>query len=247
MDGIDGFEVCRRLKANPFTTAIPVLFVTAGDDEDYEVQALELGAADFITKPLRPAIVRARVDTQLVLRKHMVMMEDLVNLDGLTELFNRRYFDDQLETEIARHRRQQQSIALALIDVDHFKRYNDGLGHQSGDDCLRRIAVTLKSHARRPGEVVARYGGEEFVIIIPNTSVEEAERYGTWLCERITDLKLTHPNSVTKYVSISIGIVSCIPKFDVTPRELVELADQALYAAKNTGRNQCVVNQMRTV
>ncbi len=241
MEGMDGFEVCRRLKADPKTRNIPILFVTAGDDEDVEVKALQLGAVDFIAKPLRSAIVRARVDTQLALRKSAMMMEELAHLDGLTALYNRRFFDGQLETEIARHRRQKLPLAIALIDVDHFKKYNDSLGHQCGDDCLREIATTLSTCTRRPGEVVARYGGEEFVIIIPDCPTEDALKFGTLLCQRVSELKLAHPDSMTGHVTISVGIVSKIPSTELSARQLVELADRALYSAKHNGRNRCVV------
>ncbi|MGJ9420256.1 diguanylate cyclase domain-containing protein [Massilia sp. CMS3.1] len=240
MDGIDGFEVCRRLKEDVSTRNIPILFVTAGDDEEVEVKALELGAADFIAKPLRPSIARARVDTQLALRRSTLMMEELANLDGLTALFNRRFFDGKLETEIARHRRQKQPLAVALIDVDHFKKYNDSLGHQRGDDCLKTIARTLGNCARRPGEVIARYGGEEFVILIPDCAIDDATRYGARLCQMINDLALPHP-AAAAHVTISVGIHSQVPDASATGRQFLERADRALYRAKANGRNQSML------
>lgn len=241
MDGMDGFEVCKRLKSVSTTSSIPVLFVTADDDEEAEVRALELGAVDFITKPIRPIIVRARIETHIVLRKHILMMEKLVHIDGLTQLFNRRYFDSQLNAEVARHRRQHQSLVVALIDVDHFKRFNDNYGHPAGDDCLQKVAHSLQQFARRPGEVVARFGGEEFVIILPNSSKEDASKLGMLLCEKISELNIQHPNSVTQTVSISVGMVACVPVQSTTSITLIEQADKALYAAKNAGRNRCVV------
>ncbi|OEZ63894.1 phytochrome-like protein cph2 [Duganella sp. HH105] len=244
MEGMDGFEVCRQLKADPVTSSIPVLFVTAGDDEEIEVQALELGAADFIVKPLRPAIVRARVETQLALRKHIVAMEQLANVDGLTQLYNRRYFDQTLEVEMARHRRQKQFLALALIDVDHFKHYNDALGHQCGDDCLREIGKLLSACTRRPGEMAARYGGEEFIVIIPDCSPGAAVHYGERLCAKVAQLALSHPSSRHGVVTVSLGVVSVIPDSVITARTLLEAADQALYQAKNQGRNRCILAEM---
>ena len=244
MEGMDGFEVCRQLKADPVTSSIPVLFVTAGDDEEIEVHALELGAADFIVKPLRPAIVRARVETQLALRKHIVAMEQLANVDGLTQLYNRRYFDQTLEVEMARHRRQKQFLALALIDVDHFKHYNDTLGHQCGDDCLREIGKLLAACTRRPGEMAARYGGEEFVVIIPDCSPGAAVHYGERLCAKVAQLALSHPSSRHGMVTVSLGVVSVIPDSVITARTLLEAADQALYQAKNQGRNRCILAEM---
>lgn len=241
MDAMDGFEVCRRLKADKATAEIPVLFVTAGDDEEREVEALMLGAADFIAKPLRPAIVRARVATQLSLRLHIRRMQELADIDGLTQLHNRRYFDRILEVEIARHRRQGHFLGVAMIDVDHFKKFNDTLGHLCGDDCLREIGKLLAACTRRPAEIAARYGGEEFVIIIPDCTPDDAKKYGERLCALVLDLALPHASSPHGVVTISVGVVAIEPDAGTTTRTLLTLADQALYAAKSAGRNRSIV------
>jgi len=162
MPGMDGFEVCQALKTDPDTHDIPVIFVTAHTDAHQETRRLDMGAVDFISKPVNPAVVRARVKTQITLKFQSDLMRKLVFLDGLTGVFNRRYFDQQLSVEVARARRTSSPLALIMLDVDFFKRYNDRYGHQAGDDCLRLIAATLKESLRRPGDLVARYGGEEF-------------------------------------------------------------------------------------
>jgi diguanylate cyclase (GGDEF)-like protein len=242
MSDIDGFEVCRKLKADPVTASIPVLFVTAGDDEEIEVRALESGAVDFIAKPLRPAIVRARVETQLAFQRQNVLLRGLAQQDGLTGIHNRRYFDETLNAEFARHRRQQLPLGVALIDVDHFKKFNDGLGHQAGDECLRLLAQSISALVRRPGEVVARFGGEEFGLIIPGCSRSDATRVGEWICKQIKELHIPHPDSVTsEWVTLSLGIAAIIPSPATSAAEMLRLADKALYAAKNGGRDTFVV------
>jgi diguanylate cyclase (GGDEF)-like protein len=235
---IDGFEVCRRLKSDMDTSGIPVLFVTAGSDVASEVMGLEIGAVDFLAKPLNPPIVRARIRTQLALRAQTQQLEAMVNKDGLTGIFNRRYLDSQLTAEVARHRRQRLPMAVALIDVDHFKRYNDSLGHQRGDECLQAVARTLEAATRRPGETVARYGGEEFVVLMPACSAVEADRYGNWIRERIAAINLPHPDSPTaKRITISAGIAAGVPDSSHDAASILALADQALYVAKNDGRD----------
>lgn len=236
---IDGFEICRRLKADTDTNGIPVLFVTAGSDVASEVMGLEIGAVDFIAKPLNPPIVRARIRTQLALRAQQQQLQAMVNKDGLTGIFNRRYLDAQLTTEVARHRRQRLPMAVALIDVDHFKRYNDSLGHQRGDECLQAVARALEAASRRPGETVARYGGEEFVVLMPACSAPDADRFGHWLRERVAALHLPHPDSPTSSrVTISAGIAAGIPDGAHDPASILALADQGLYTAKNDGRDR---------
>ena len=147
-----------------------------------------------------------------------------------------------LDTEIARHRRQKQPLGLALLDVDHFKNYNDSLGHQSGDDCLRQIAKAIDTSTRRPGEVVARYGGEEFVVIIPDCSADDALRYGQWICQAVSELGLPHPASACGVVTMSVGIMSLVPDDDTTARHMLEQVDRALYCSKNAGRNRVSIS-----
>ncbi|WP_374580809.1 diguanylate cyclase domain-containing protein [Pseudoduganella sp.] len=239
MKSMDGFEVCARIMADPDLRHCPVIFVTASVGIDSEIACLDAGAVDFITKPLNGAVVQARVRTHLRLQAALASLDTLANKDGLTGLANRRAFDEQFAVEVARHRRQQSALGVALVDVDHFKLYNDHYGHQLGDECLRRVAQALAQCTRRPGELVARYGGEEFVVLLPNTTADEMQRYGQWICSQVASLQLPHAASpVASQVTISVGLVSAVPGPQAAPGQLLELADRALYEAKRNGRNR---------
>jgi diguanylate cyclase (GGDEF)-like protein len=238
---INGFKICSELKKLHETEDAAVIFVTASNDEHSEVAALEAGAVDYICKPYVAQIVRARVKTHLTLKKQASELQELANKDGLTGVFSRRYFDYQARVEINRHARQCSPLSLVLIDVDHFKSYNDHYGHLKGDWCLKTIAQTLQSNSRRPGEFVARYGGEEFVAILPNTNYREAEKYGRWICERVRSLALPHENSpMGRYISISAGLITITPDPTTMLDTLITEADKALYQAKHNGRDQFV-------
>lgn len=240
----NGLALCHLFRADPMLTTIPVLFVTGENSTELEVAALEAGAVDFLTKPLRPEVVRARVATQLALRKQTELLRSMVNLDGLTGVFNRRYFDTLLEQEIARHRRNDGVLAVALIDVDFFKNYNDALGHQQGDACLKTIAQALRAALRRPGESFSRYGGEEFGVIAPEIGLAAASQMGIRLLKKISDLALPHPESATSnIVTVSIGIAVGVPSNISNGHEFIGLADRALYAAKQSGRNRYITMQ----
>lgn len=242
MPGMNGYEVCRQLTADAVTRGSRIIIVTSHTSVEHEVAALEAGAADFITKPLNTPLVRARVKTQLLVKKQADELHRLADQDGLTGIYNRRYFDEQLNEEWRRHQRQRSSLGLALVDVDYFKAYNDNYGHQMGDECLRSVARSLKDGLRRPGELVARYGGEEFVILLPYTEKSELFKIGPWLCEQVRNLKLPHAASkVVEWVTISVGLASCIPSTQINPALLLGAADKALYQAKANGRNQPVV------
>lgn len=240
MPGMNGYEVCRRLKADSDTQDCAIIFVTGNSSMESEVAALNAGAVDFITKPLNPPVVRARVRTHLNLQRNTQALAQLASRDGLTRLFNRRYFDEQLTRELERHKRQRLPLGLAMIDIDHFKAYNDGYGHQQGDTCLIQVAKALCVGTRRPGEVIARYGGEEFVVILPYTSPDDAHKYGNWICELVRNLNIVHGFSTTSdVVTASVGVTSAIPNDKISVDDLIRFADQALYQAKSGGRNRC--------
>lgn len=239
MPGMDGFEVCVQLKADEATKHIPVMFVTAHTDAAQETHGLSVGAVDFIAKPVNPDVVRARVKTQLTLKFQSDLLRQLVFLDGLSGVFNRRYFDQQLATEWARSARNNSPLSLILLDVDFFKLYNDRYGHQAGDDALRTIAVTLKSCLRRPADLVARYGGEEFACILPETSHEDALAMAQELERRVRRLSIPHESSsVDKVVTISAGIATRESDALGDAQGLIGLADSLLYRAKKTGRGR---------
>jgi diguanylate cyclase (GGDEF)-like protein len=238
MPGMDGYEVCQKLKNNVDTRDCAIIFVTAQTSRESEVAALNAGAVDFITKPLNPAVVCARVQTHLNLRLHSIALLKLANKDGLTGLFNRRYFNEQLDLEYARHKRQKLPLGIALIDIDHFKQYNDHFGHVEGDSCLIKIAKSIESSTRRPSECVARFGGEEFVVILPYTSTLEITKYGEILCQHVRSLNLpSSPCGKFDRVTVSVGVFSTVPDAHISELNFVLNADKALYQAKSDGRN----------
>ncbi len=237
MPGMDGYEVCTTLKADSVTSNIPVIFVTAHTEAAQITRGLEVGAVDFISKPVNPAVVRARVKSQLTLKFQSDVMHKLVFLDGLTGVFNRRYFDQQLTIELARSARNQTPLALIMIDVDFFKRFNDRYGHQAGDDCLRTIAQTLKSTLHRPADLVARYGGEEFVCILPETPFSDAMGIAQELESKVHQQGISHADSdVASVVTVSLGVAGCSGNTPISSAMLITLADEQLYCAKNAGR-----------
>ena len=162
-------------------------------------------------------------------------------IDGLTQIANRRQFDQQLDMEWRRLRRDREALSLILCDIDFFKRYNDSCGHQEGDACLQKVARGLTGGTRRPADLVTRYGGEEFAAILPNTSSPGAQVVAENMRRQIAALRIPHPDSpVADMVTISMGIASCIPSADQSPEQLLAQADQALYQAKSQGRNRAV-------
>jgi len=239
MPGMDGFEVCGQLKADAATRDIPVIFVTAHTDAAQETRGLEVGAVDFISKPVNPAVVRARVKTHLTLKLQSDVMRKLVFLDGLTGVYNRRYFDQQLAMEMSRAVRNQSPLSLIMLDVDFFKRFNDHYGHQTGDDCLRQIAATLKTGLRRPADLVARYGGEEFACILPETDLTDAMAMARELEQQVRNLGIAHVTSGTApVVTISLGVAGRQANTPGDADALLAAADVQLYKAKNAGRGR---------
>lgn len=239
MPGMDGFEVLRQLKESDATRQIPVVFVTGRDDAESEVRGLEQGAVDYIAKPLVPAVVRARVRTHAELRRKTLLLEHHAMLDGLTDIPNRRSFDHALEREWRRAWRAEQALALLLVDVDHFKAYNDTYGHGSGDDCLRTVASVLDASMPRGGDMLARYGGEEFVAILPDTDTYGARTLAQIMRQAVADSAIAHSASpVAPHVTVSIGACALRPDDSTSPRDLLNRVDEALYAAKRAGRNR---------
>lgn len=248
MPGMDGFEVCSLLKASDLTCNIPVIFVTAHTDAAQETHGLSLGAVDFIAKPVNPAVVRARVKTQLTLKFQSDLLRKLVFLDGLSGVFNRRYFDQQLGVEWARSTRSSSPLSAIMIDVDHFKLFNDCYGHQAGDDCLRQIAVTLKTSLKRPADLVARYGGEEFACILPDTPFSDAMGLANELERKVRALSIPHAqSSVAHVVTVSVGVATRTLDSVDDQAALIGLADAQLYEAKQSGRGRVRGAQLGSV
>ena len=239
MPGMDGHQVCHHLKADNATRDIPVIFVTAHSDEAAETLGLELGAVDFISKPINPKIVRARVKTQLTLKAQSDLLREWVYMDGLTAVRNRRYFDECLASEWARAVRNNSELSIVLLDVDFFKRYNDRYGHQAGDDCLRRVAAALHQELKRPCDLVARYGGEEFVCLLPETPLEGAMAVAHKLGDAVAALEIEHADSAAApVVTVSLGVCAKPPQEGGSASALMRAADAQLYVAKSQGRRQ---------
>jgi diguanylate cyclase (GGDEF)-like protein len=240
MPGLDGFELLRRLKAEPATREIPVIFVTARDEVGEEERGFDAGAVDYITKPISPAIVRARVRTHLELKRQRDLLEQRALIDGLTGIANRRRFDEEWTRRSARAFEQGQVLRLLLIDIDHFKDYNDHYGHGPGDDCLRRVAAALQAVCTHAGDLTARYGGEEFVAILDDVPGSDAAAHAQKLLAAVRELDLPHArSSVAARVSVSIGALERTPG-SRDGRDLLESVDRLLYEAKRGGRNRCV-------
>jgi len=238
MPGLNGYEICTRLKEDDRTKDIPIIFVTSLADAGAETKGLRLGAVDYITKPFDPEPVKARVSTQIKLKVAQEKLALLAATDGLTGLWNRAHFDAMLAYEYSRHIRSGGELSLILLDVDHFKAFNDTYGHVSGDDCLRQVALAISGTASRLTDVVARYGGEEFILLLPETSLEGAMILAEKVRKCISDLDLPHRLSNEGHITASFGVSCSRIRLLSAQSELVIEADMQLYAAKAAGRNR---------
>lgn len=239
MPDIDGFEICRMLKADGATRSIPVIFMTALSGGADEQRGLDLGAIDYITKPFRPPVVWARVRNHLELRRQRDLLEKLSTVDGLTGIPNRRAFDTALEREWLRMHRFGDPLSLLMVDVDSFKGFNDGYGHMAGDDCLKAVANAVQSTVGRSTDLVARYGGEEFACILPITGPAGAALVAEKIRKSVEALAIPHAYSpVAGIVTVSVGGATGTPFSDRNAAGLVQRADAQLYEAKRAGRNR---------
>ncbi len=259
MPDIDGMVLLRFFNKNPATSKIPVIVLSSKEDPKIKSDAFGNNAADYLVKPPEKieliARIRAHSRSYIAQREldaaHKELelknaeLERISSQDGLTGIPNRRSFDLFLQKEWDRAIREKTNIGLIMIDIDHFKGYNDHYGHQGGDDCLRKVAAALAEVVGRPGDMVARYGGEEFVVVLSNTDVSGAALIAEKLRRKVESLALPHDYSTTaSYVTISLGGAGVIPTVDSTPDELIKLADSALYEAKESGRNRyCLANK----
>lgn len=238
MPGLNGYEICTRLKEDDRTKDIPIIFVTSLGDAGAETKGLRLGAVDYITKPFDPEPVKARVSTHIKLKAAQEKLALLAATDGLTGLWNRAHFDATLAYEYSRHTRSGGELSLILLDVDHFKAFNDTYGHISGDDCLRKVALAISGAASRLTDVVARYGGEEFILLLPETSLEGAMILAEKVRKCISDLGLPHRLSSEGHITASFGVSCSRIRLLSAQSELVVEADLQLYTAKAAGRNR---------
>ncbi|MEY4753957.1 MAG: hypothetical protein RJA44_1632 [Pseudomonadota bacterium] len=234
---MSGLEVCLNIKQDPLHENLSIIFLTSHTQPAVEIEALASGGSDFIHKPFVPELVQARLRLHANLKLQHDVLSDFVYIDGLTGLANRRNFDEALPMEWRLCRRHSHPMSLLMLDIDHFKLYNDHYGHLQGDICLKQVAVALKQGFRRPHDLVARYGGEEFVCLLPRTHLEAAMTMARQVQDAVRALHLPHARSpLGPEITISIGVACAIPSGE-HPEWLVQQADQALYQAKTDGRN----------
>lgn len=240
MPGMDGYEVCSHLKADPATSHIPVIFVTALGTDDDEEKGLNLGAIDYLVKPISPPIVRARVRNHIQLKLKSDLLESLAMLDSVTNIPNRRRYTETLDTEWRRAFRIENPISIIIIDIDHFKQFNDYYGHGAGDECLRKVATCLCYETNlRPTDLVARYGGEEFIALLSETDIHGAKLLAERFRQNVEALQIPHEkSSCSAWVTTSVGYATAIPASEIAAQQLMEEADRYLYVAKAAGRNR---------
>ncbi len=244
MPGLNGFDTTKAMRAYLNDIWIPIIFLSSNKDDAHVVEGLEVGGDAYITKLVNLKVMEAMVNAmgrlvamQEELHKTNLALQKQANIDILTQTVNRRGFDRALEKEFSRCRRQKKPLSIIMIDIDHFKLFNDNYGHVKGDEVLRSVGNLLGKVARRPGDLAARYGGEEFVLLLPETKMTGAIKVAGILKEQLTTLHIEHNFSPTaKHLTVSQGIAT-VHNFD-EPIDIVDLADKALYQAKENGRNQ---------
>ena len=240
MPDMSGHEVLIELKKDLDTSKIPVIFITGLDGAADEEKGFELGAVDYITKPFRDSVVRARVKTHLQVTDYIRRIEALGMTDLLTQLNNRRSFDNQLDIEWSRAMRENSPLSILMIDIDHFKKYNDSYGHLKGDETLKIVADVFKKSSKRKTDFVARWGGEEFAILLPGTDIDGAFSLAEDIRLNIEQTPIPLKDGDATSVTISIGAATKIPSKNDTITDFISAADNALYIAKRTGRNKVV-------
>lgn len=246
---MNGYEVCKNLKNDEKTKNIPIIFVSAKNSEEDEEYGLNLGAIDYISKPFSKVIIKARVKNQIKLKQKTELLEKLSNYDGLTNIKNRRYFDERLNQVYKDTKDKNKNLALMMIDIDFFKPYNDNYGHGKGDEALKIVAKTLENTIlntlNRSNDLVARYGGEEFVVLLSNIDLKELEEISNTLVKVIRDAKIEHKFSkIAPYVTISLGAVLYKSSNDLSIASIMKSADEALYEVKQKSRDNFLVKEL---
>ncbi|MDR0444058.1 MAG: diguanylate cyclase [Treponema sp.] len=238
MSDMNGYEVLAALKESDKTKHIPVIFITGLNNIEDEKKGLELGAIDYISKPFDEIIVKLRVQLHIRIINQLRTIEYLSTTDQLTELPNRRAFDNRLSMEWGRALRESVSISIMVADVDHFKIYNDTYGHQQGDMALQNVAKIISQTLKRPADFAARWGGEEFVVLLPNTDSRGALEIGENICKNVATAEIPCDDGSLTKLTISIGVNTQIPERETILDKFILDADKALYTAKDTGRNR---------
>jgi two-component system, cell cycle response regulator len=248
MPGKDGLALCREIRRRPDRPYVYVLLLTARTQECDLIAGLEAGADDYLTKPFNAEELRARLfagERILGVQQQLVEAREAARIqairDPLTNLFNRRHMEETLERELGRARRLRVALSVLMLDLDHFKRFNDRAGHPAGDAMLRELASLLQARTRRE-DVACRYGGEEFILILPGMTLEIARRRGEELRQAVGDFHMSYQGQPLGRITLSVG-VACFPEHGTTGEELLGAADEALYWAKEQGRDRVVVYQ----
>ena len=240
---ISGSELCALVKNNPITRHIPIILLADNATADEEQMCLEAGAIDYISRATLPPILLSRVRNHMGLVEHQKMLEHVSSTDGLTGLANRMQLDTTLNRVWHAAIRAGHSIGLLMIDIDHFKFYNDEFGHIQGDECLKLVASTIAKSKYREEDFAARYGGEEFVLLLPYTTLDGAKKVAKALLKNIRQLNIPAPSRAgSDRVTVSVGVAAMSPKFDplqnISPMELINQADMQLFKAKRAGRDR---------
>jgi diguanylate cyclase (GGDEF)-like protein len=239
MPGSDGYELCTAIRQDHRLREVPVIFLSGLADGNAEARGLRVGAMDYITKPVSPAVLQLRVRHQIELKRAKDELQRLIATDALTGLANRRRFDEVLDHEWRRLSRTEGTLSLVLIDIDHFKSFNDLHGHLAGDDCLRQVARAVSGVVNRAADLAARYGGEEFVCVLPETDAAGALVIAERIRAAVAALAVPHARSgVAEVVTVSIGVATGRCRAGLSPLILLGHADQKLYAAKAAGRDR---------
>jgi len=237
LPGFTGFEVCKRLKEDPRTAGLHVIFLSGAHEVWTKVQGFDLGAIDYVTKPFDAAELRARVRSALRMKKFQDLLAAKAQVDGLTGVYNRLHLDQRLTEEVARSARYGNVFALLMADLDHFKGINDEFGHPFGDLVLQSFADVL-TRSVRSTDVVCRYGGEEFALILPETDADGAIRLIERVRSGMRELELRpRGRAITVTASWGIATSAMLERAKLTAPSLLEMADQGLYEAKRAGRN----------
>lgn len=239
MPGIDGYEVCKRFKKERMLADIPVIFTTGLNDQEAEVRGLSIGAIDYVTKPIQPVVLRARVANHIELKRLRDQLAQMAVTDALTGLSNRRHLEQTLDRETVKLASSGEWLSVIMLDIDFFKLFNDTFGHPAGDRCLAMVAAALTRAVHLASDLAARYGGEEFVCVLPGRDRDAAMLVAKEIQAQIHSLKIPHPvSTVTPFVTVSLGIASacCLP--DMTASQWMAHADRQLYLSKRAGRNE---------
>ncbi len=240
MPGMDGFTLLKKLQEEIITRSIPVILITSLSDIQDEQRGLTLGAVDYITKPFHPLIVNARVHTHIKLYQYRKQVEQQSMTDQLTGIANRRQYELYSAAKWQEAIRLHIPVSICMFDIDHFKAYNDTFGHPAGDKVIAAVAQVLSKYFRRSTDFVARYGGEEFVALVLGGEAASVFEHVKHIRQEVETLRIPHAPSVSKWVTVSSGGVTVVPKTGDEYSVYLKIADAMLYDAKKLGRNRIV-------